>query len=813
MTTNIHLERICDTQVNVQNNLDAMQCAILSDQDENFTYSNYLGNKLYYTAQQKYWNGAAYTYCDNDFGEITLHNDLLVEEYIKLSGSETNRIRFEDDKITITAGGVDSLIIEDDNVHTDFYMYALGGLHVGGTSDPSTDNFIVDGYSAFGSTIDIGKQINSITTYTAGDAFSIYSESKTVNANNNYAFYADAVNSGAGDAYSFYGYDGEMYNKDAVFFDNALSIGEKRTSSLYTLFVKDDNNYLAYLRNDWDSAGSDDTFSLYVYQMSMNGTGDGYGAKVEIRNQGAGNTYAFYADATDAGDGDAYSFYGEDGLLYNAEAVTFGSTLDSGAITSTGAITDGAASSFTSGTTIGNVTIADGSITSGSGALDFGDENLSTTGMIQATAIGCGVAPDADHPGYFKRNDNSTNPELVCEQDGTGDASLAWVLTGGQGFSMGIDNSSGDYLRINPYKNLYFGTKEFVMNSAGNIGMGTNPSTTYQLYVAQTKENAAGSTIRAEHTQNVTVNSNVIGYSLNFGSISDIDNGITSTGTLFGLFGGSMHDSAGTYTGGGGTIAARLKYGSATGAGSSILAAGIRLDGYQQAAITTYYDILVLAPTGATAPTNDWCIYSEHNAPSRLIGDLQIDSDTSSLQLGATQNFSMAYNGTDVVFDSRVDGTGDYLFTNGYIRPDKVWHAYGGFEDQSETITCGTGDWNHITNAGNDLWNLDESDGITITADVFDIVNGGDYEGVLSLSISALNGKDFHVRIYNNTQIRVEGRPIGISTTGANNEMNVCVPIYIEATAGDDIQIEIMSADGTDPVVDDALFVLKYLHE
>ena len=43
--------------------------------------------------------------------------------------------------------------------------------------------------------------------------------------------------------------------------------------------------------------------------------------------------------------------------------------------------------------------------------------------------------------------------------------------------------------------------------------------------------------------------------------------------------------------------------------------------------------------------------------------------------------------------------------------------------------------------------------------------------------------------------------------------MNVSIPIYIEATAGDAIQFEIMSADGTDAVVDDGLFYLTYLHD
>jgi len=155
---------------------------------------------------------------------------------------------------------------------------------------------------------------------------------------------------------------------------------------------------------------------------------------------------------------------------------------------------------------------------------------------------------------------------------------------------------------------------------------------------------------------------------------------------------------------------------------------------------------------------------------------------------------------------------GDSLVT-GMMRQGNTWHAYGGFEDQAETVACGAGDWNHITNATNDLWTLDEFDGVSTTLDTLVIANGGDYFGTLSLSISALNGKDFHIRVYNNTQASAEGREIGISTTGAGNEMNVAVPIYVEGTTGDAIQFEIMSADGTDPVVDDGLFYFTYLHD
>ncbi len=149
----------------------------------------------------------------------------------------------------------------------------------------------------------------------------------------------------------------------------------------------------------------------------------------------------------------------------------------------------------------------------------------------------------------------------------------------------------------------------------------------------------------------------------------------------------------------------------------------------------------------------------------------------------------------------------------GNLRIAHALHAYGGFEDAAETVECGVGDWNHITNAGTNLWNLDENDGIRYSADTFIIEETGDYAGSLSVSISASNGKDFHVRCYNTTQTAVCGRPIGISTTGAGNEMNISVPFYVEATKGDVIRFELSSADGTDGVVDDGIFIINYLHD
>ena len=196
----------------------------------------------------------------------------------------------------------------------------------------------------------------------------------------------------------------------------------------------------------------------------------------------------------------------------------------------------------------------------------------------------------------------------------------------------------------------------------------------------------------------------------------------------------------------------------------------------------------------------------------------QTDEDLFSVIQGMATQLETVFSGgielgvdTNKTIESLVVTNG--IVAGAMVRMGSIWHAYGGFEDQAETITCGTGDWNLITNAGSNLWTLDESDGVSIASDIITLTNGGDYWGSLSLSISGLNGKDFHVSVYNNTQTRVEGRAIGVSTTGAGNEMNVSLPIYIKGTAGDTIQFEIMSADGTDPTVDDGLFVLTYLHD
>ncbi len=74
------------------------------------------------------------------------------------------------------------------------------------------------------------------------------------------------------------------------------------------------------------------------------------------------------------------------GTLSVSGASTLTGAVASGALTSTGAIADGAASTLTTGAQIGNLTLADGSITDSGGAISFGDESLTTTGALASGA-------------------------------------------------------------------------------------------------------------------------------------------------------------------------------------------------------------------------------------------------------------------------------------------------------------------------------------------------------------------------------------------------------------------------------------------
>lgn len=147
-------------------------------------------------------------------------------------------------------------------------------------------------------------------------------------------------------------------------------------------------------------------------------------------------------------------------------------------------------------------------------------------------------------------------------------------------------------------------------------------------------------------------------------------------------------------------------------------------------------------------------------------------------------------------------------------RVSVVWHAFGGFEDKPTTIIMPMADtYTKVTNVTGDLFEGMEADGITLVDDEMVFQYDGDYSGTFSITISGLNGKDYHIRVYNITQSKVMGYPLSISTTGAGNKMLLAMPLYLEVNKDDVLRLEMKSADGSSATLADCVFYIAYLHE
>jgi len=84
-------------------------------------------------------------------------------------------------------------------------------------------------------------------------------------------------------------------------------------------------------------------------------------------------------------------------------------------------------------------------------------------------------------------SDNAeTTPRLLIEQDGTGDAVMAFSLTSGQGWSMGIDNSLGDAFMIHNSAGGVDSSSQLTIATDGNVGIGT-VSPAQKLHVSNGK--------------------------------------------------------------------------------------------------------------------------------------------------------------------------------------------------------------------------------------------------------------------------------------------------------------------------------------
>lgn len=293
---------------------------------------------------------------------------------------------------------------------------------------------------------------------------------------------------------------------------------------------------------------------------------------------------------------------------------------------------------------VDGLVLTGGSITDGSGAINFGNENLSTTGTLGCGAIGCGIAPNATTIGKFYRDDASTTAMVQIEQDGAGDASQVFIAEAHQ-FCIGIDNSDNT-LKISPGI-VHTNTDYWSMNSTGEISIGYTPSSVIKLYVRETFHDIS-------RTMGAFVG---ISYCDSFGTHNNTGLLLSTrhygTGRELGYIRGISLDATHYGTGRLAVLyASYYKYGNESTSGDTDYAHGIFIEPHMESGnITHMYDIYIRNPHIGGSVTNEWCIYSLHDAPSRFVGALQIASDANGLILGTSQDSSIIFNGTDTILD------------------------------------------------------------------------------------------------------------------------------------------------------------------
>lgn len=119
MAQNVHITHNSSTEATARTDMDNLQSAIITDADNAWSWM--VGSKHYYAAAQKYYSltSSSFVYLDADFNTVTVREDgvgngLLVSEYVSHFGDTDTRIRLEDDKMTIDAGGVSMLTLTED---------------------------------------------------------------------------------------------------------------------------------------------------------------------------------------------------------------------------------------------------------------------------------------------------------------------------------------------------------------------------------------------------------------------------------------------------------------------------------------------------------------------------------------------------------------------------------------------------------------------------------------------------------------------------------------------------------------------------
>lgn len=127
------------------------------------------------------------------------------------------------------------------------------------------------------------------------------------------------------------------------------------------------------------------------------------------------------------------------------------------------------------------------------GRLEFDDQAVDELNFLDCV-VGIGTqTPSTDLHVYV--DDATIIPQLLLEQDGTGDAAMRFLLTGGVNFSLGIDNSDGDKLKLSDGADVSTNTILTVDPATDYVGIWST-SPTCPLDVRQTAAGGAVEVLR-----------------------------------------------------------------------------------------------------------------------------------------------------------------------------------------------------------------------------------------------------------------------------------------------------------------------------
>ena len=269
-------------------------------------------------------------------------------------------------------------------------------------------------------------------------------------------------------------------------------------------------------------------------------------------------------------------------------------------------------STLASASTIGNLTLADGSITDSSGAISFGDENLSTTGTL-----GAGVATLASSStvGNLTLADGSITDSSGAISFGNENLSTTGTLASGAltvtgAMSCTTTADVGGALTVGAANDMVVDAGS-ITSVSGAISFGNENLTTTGTLGAGVATLASSSTVG-----NLTLADGSITDSS--GAISFGNENLTSTGTAD--FGATTLDSLDNSSGG------------ITNAG---------------------------AISGATTLAASGQVDFAANVDASL--GLDIDADNQSLTIGASADLSVLHNGTNTIATS---ATGNFILDN-----------------------------------------------------------------------------------------------------------------------------------------------------